>query len=162
MFAAGLKGGIIVGVMIFLLALASLIPIPFLPLCTLLVTLILWAGAGVLAVRYGGFTRFGQGVGTGIIAGAVSQVIGGIGAMLAGALSAILFPEGRVSFWLPPAALRQLAQAGVDPRLLMGADPLGALLVSFVCCCLGGVVVAALFGAIGGAIAAAFQPKTLT
>jgi hypothetical protein len=60
---------------------------------------------------------------------------------------------------IPLETLRQLEQAGVDLQMFEGlAGPVGALAGGSMCC-LGGLFLAAILGAIGGAVFASVRPE---
>ena len=158
MFSASLKGGAITGVILFVLTLLTVIPIGFLSICVGLATLLLWIGAGQLAVRYGAIRSFGDGLLAGSVAAVVAQAIGGIGSMIASAISALVMRGRPAGLGIPPQALQQLGQAGINPQFLASLGLLGGL-TRVLACCFVGFIVAAVVGAISGAIATAFQPS---
>jgi hypothetical protein len=52
---------------------------------------------------------------------------------------------------IPPESLRQLEQAGIDPRLFVS---IGGVVGIEATCCIAGLVIAAVLGAVGGMIMA--------
>jgi len=115
----------------------------------------LWyIGVGVLAAYWLPPPRTaGNGAGAGAIAGLIAAVVGGAVNMV---VSAIRFSTvggaEAITRQIPPEALSQLQDAGIDPSVFAG---IGGVLGIGAACCLVGLVVAAVLGAIGGAVMAA-------
>ena len=162
MLGAGLKAGIIMGIVVAVVAvisnLAGLFDNPIVGLLTCflsLVILALWFVSGILAARFGPLELTGgAAAGAGAIAGAITQVIGGIVDVL---LSSIMYALGlapAVAAQLPPETMRQLAQAGASPdeiRTIVSFTQLVAGPVGSCICCVGiATAIAAGLGAVGG------------
>jgi hypothetical protein len=132
--------------------LVSFVRIPF-PLGTCLVTLgfvVVWIGTGILAglLAEDRIQTRRQAVANGAMAGFVAGIGGGIAAMVIAAFGA-LFPdlgEG-VLAQFSPGQLEALAQIGIAPEAVrLGGSILSALLT----CGIGGTLVSAILGSLGG------------
>ena len=128
---------------------------------TWILGLLLYIGVGALAAYWLPPVRTaGEGAGAGAIAGVVTGIVGGIANMIIAALRfAISGGPGaamRQMGQLSPEVMRQLYDAGVDPRIFASIG--GVIGVSAVCCVIG-LVIAAVLGAIGGVIFAAVKPE---
>lgn len=168
MLSAGLKAGIIIGIVVavvdVVLNLVGLSNNPVLAAvaCFLsLLILVLWFVSGVLAPRFGpAELTTGAAAAGGAIAGAVTQVIGGVvDTVLTVGMQALGLVD--VSAQIPPGTMRQLAQAGMPPEqirafmslLEVSAGPVGSCI-----CCVGvATAIAAGFGAIGGIVGKAIK-----
>ncbi len=169
MLGAGLKAGIIMGIVVAVIALImgvtgiSSNPIMGLLNCfLLLVVLALWFVSGILAARFGpAAVTAGAAAGGGAIAGAITQIIGGIVNVVVSVITSAL---GLVTVQIPPDLMRQLGQAGATPQemrsivsmmqLLVG--PLG--IVGNCICCIGvATAIAAGLGALGGIVGKAIS-----
>jgi hypothetical protein len=152
-----LKAGLVGGVVLVVLDLLGLIPCVGLVAC--LLNPLAYIGVGVLAAYWMSPVRTaGDAAGQGALAGVVAALIGGV------VNTVILFAEvaimgsGQILSQIPPETLRQLEQAGMDPGMIDSfAGPLGATLGGSICC-LAGLILAAILGAIGGAVFAAIRP----
>ncbi len=150
----GLKAGGIGAAVAVVLTLLGLIPV--VGYCTVILTLVLWVGVGVLAGYFGSRTNPMQTVGQAAQAGAVAGVVTALaGGVVQTVLSAIQMATGgavQALSQLPPEQLRALEEAGIDPTVLGGVGV--AAIVG--CCCLVGPLLAAGLGALGGALAPSF------
>jgi hypothetical protein len=132
-----LKAGLVGAVVLVVLNLLGLIPCVGLVTCIL--GLVAYAGIGALAAYWLPPVRMaGQGVQT--IIATIQMAVTDTAAILS---------------QIPAESLQQLEQAGVDPALFVGPTA-GVMIGSF--CCIGGLILAAILGAIGGAIFAAVKP----
>ena len=88
----------------------------------------------------------------------IAQVIGGIAFTIFAVIQTSLVDTADVLSSIDPALLDQLVEMGVDIQALENMlGPAGALLSgSF--CCVGGLIFAAILGAVGGALYAAIKP----
>ena len=145
---AGLVGGGVAVVMVFVGL------IPCLNCIAPLLMLPLYVGVGVLAAYWLPPIRtVGEGAGAGAIAGLLSALIGGVvDAVVSMVNFAITGGSQALMSQIPPDTLRQFREAGVDPSLFTSA---GSVLAVSSLCCIVGLILAAILGAIGGAIYAA-------
>jgi hypothetical protein len=155
MSQAGLKAGLIGGAIVAVLQLVGLIP------CVGCITWLLgWAiyvGAGVLAAFWLPAPRStGDGAGAGAIAGAITGVIGGIFGMIASGIQFAFTDSAAILSQIPQESLDALRDVGMDPAMFTS---IGFTLGVSAFCCLVGMVIAVVLGAIGGAIFAAVQSE---
>ena len=125
-----------------------------------LLALLAFAGTGALAVYWMPPIReAGRAAGQGAMAAVIAQVIGGIAFTIFGVIQTSLVDATEVLSSIDPALLDQLVEMGVDIQALETMlGPAGALLSgSF--CCVGGLIFAAILGAVGGALLAAIKPE---
>jgi hypothetical protein len=161
MLGAGLKAGIIMGIVVavvdLLLNVVGLSRNPILGMMACLLPLLilaLWFIAGMLAARFGPATlTTGAAVGVGALAGAITQIIGGLVDV---ALTIVMEALGLAVAIIPPDAIRQMAQSGMPPEQIhaivslieTAAGPVGTCV-----CCVGvATVIAAALGAVGGIV----------
>ncbi len=151
-----LKAGLVGGAVIVVLNLLGLIPCVGLVACGL--ELLVYIGIGVLAAYWLLPPRLpGPAAGQGALAAVVAALIGGVVNTIILLVQAAVRGPGWIMSQIPPETLSQLEQAGADPNMLNTfAGPAGAALGGSICC-LGGLIIAAVLGAIGGAIYAALQ-----
>ena len=151
----GLKAGLIGGVIAVVLALIGLIPCVG-GLIACFGTLLLWIGVGAWAVSLGGkeIQTAGEGAGAGAVAGAVTAAIGGVVNIVIGLARAAIFGATAAASTLsqiPPEAWRALRDLGIDPSLFVRwTAGFGGALVGGTFCCLTGIVIAVILGALGG------------
>ncbi len=155
MVQAGLKAGLIGGVIAIVLALVGQVPCVGGPIACL-GTLVLWIGVGAWAVSVGGveIETAGEGAGAGAVAGAVTAAIGGVVNMVIGLVRAAVFgataAAGALS-QMPPEAWRALRDLGIQPSLFVDwTTGLVGQLVGGSLCCIMGMVIAVVLGALGG------------
>jgi hypothetical protein len=158
-----LKAGLIGLGILVVLSLLSLIPI--MGLCVIPLRWITYIGVGVLAGSYMLPPReSGDAAKDGAMAGAVAAAGGGfvglIISLIQGATGgAMQFTE--IMQQLPPEAMQGLRDLGVTPEMLTGvgggAAALGGAAVCGSVCCVGGILFAAISGAIGGAVYASMK-----
>jgi hypothetical protein len=152
--APWLKAGLIGGVVLAVLNLLGLIPCVGVLTCIL--GLVAYAGIGALAAYWIPPVRMaGQGAGQGALAAVVAGLVGGIVNTIIATIQMAVTDTASILSQIPGDALQQMQQAGVDPALFVG--PTAGVLFGSVCC-FGGVILAAILGAIGGAIFAAVKP----
>lgn len=149
-----LKAGLIGGAVLVVLSLMKLIPCVGLVACAL--ELVAYAGIGALAAYWMPPVRaVGDAAGQGALAALVAGFIGGlVNWVLLTVQTAAMDPAAILS-QIPPETLEQMRELGMDPAMFAGAQ--SGILMGGVCC-LGGVIFAAILGAIGGAIFAGLKP----
>ena len=131
MVQAGLKAGLIGGVIAVVLALIGLIPcLGGLTAC--FGTWVLWIVVGAWAVSLGGeeIQTAGEGAGAGAVAGAVTAVIGGVVNIVIGLVRAAIFGATAVPSALsqmPPQPWQALQDLGIPASLVVHAVVLGGL-----------------------------------
>ena len=147
----GVKAGLVGAAVAVLLSLLRLVPC--IGCIASILGLALYVGAGVLAAYWLTPPRTtGDGAGAGAIAGVITALAGGVVSIIVGAVQFTLMGgPSAVMRDLPPESLRQLEQAGIDPSLFVS---LGGIIGIEATCCVAGLVIAAVLGAIGGMIMA--------
>jgi len=156
-----LKAGLIGGAVLAFLSLLLAFPGQILGLgCVIIfVTLLAYAGIGALAAYWmPPLRQAGPAAGQGAMATAIAQLIGGFFFTIFAVIQTFFVDRAAAISNLDPTFLDDLAQMGVDSQALetmMG--PAGAVLSGSLCC-MGGLIFAAVLGAIGGALLAAIKP----
>lgn len=149
-----LKAGLAGAAIVVVLNLLGLIPCVGLITCFL--ALLVYAGTGALAAYWLPPVReAGTAAGQGALAALIAALIGGIVNTIISTMQMAVLDTATFLSQLPPETLRQMEQAGMDPNVFVGPGA-GALVGS--ACCLIGLILAAVLGAIGGAIFAAIKP----
>ena len=154
---AGLIGGAALALLSLLLAFAGSLGIE----CTLqLLTLMAFAGTGALAAYWMPPVRKpGPAAGQGAMAATVGQLIGGVVFTILTLIRSFFIDTAAVISALDPELLDQMVEAGMDPEILETlVGPVGAVLSGSLCC-VGGLIFAAILGAIAGAVLAALRPE---
>jgi hypothetical protein len=148
-----LKAGFIGGAVLVALNLLGLIP------CVGCITWILWllacAGIGVLAAYWMPPVRMaGPAAGQGAMAAALGALISGVVNTIISTIQMAVTDTSAIFQQMPADSLEQLQQAGVDlstlPWPVLGAG-FGSV------CCVAGLILAAILGAVGGAIFASVK-----
>jgi hypothetical protein len=150
------KAGLIGGAAAVVATLLGLIPV--LGCLSLPLAWLIYLAAGILAAAWLLPPRqAGAGAGQGALAGVIAGLINGLAGMALAPLSLSLAggPE-QIIRQIPPESLQQLAQAGMDPRMLVSS---GAMVAYSSICCGLGLIVAVALGALGGLIYAAAKPQ---
>jgi hypothetical protein len=148
-----LKAGLVGAVILVVLNLLGLIPCVGLITCIL--GLVAYAGIGALAAYWMPPVRMaGAAAGQGALAAVLAALIGGIVNTIIATAQMALTDTAAILSQLPAESLQQLEEAGVDPALFVGPGA-GALFGSI--CCVGGLILAAILGAVGGAIFASIK-----
>lgn len=156
--SAWLKAGLIGGAILAVLNIIGVVP--FLTCITLPLTLLLYVVVGIMAASYIPPKReAGAGAGQGALAAFLAALIGGAANTVIVTLTMVFGGVGRRFAQLPPQVLRQLRDAGISPRMFEGTAGIGAGLLGGAVCCLAGVLIAVVLGAIGGALYAALKPE---
>jgi hypothetical protein len=160
MIGAGVRAGIIMGIVAAAFALAMAAAnfllaglAPLATCCSLLVIPALWFVSGILATRFApAVLTSGTASAGGAVAGAITQTIGGVVETLATLVVGFLEPAAAI----PPETMRQLTELGLSPQeaqalVQYASGPVGAVLTC-VCCAGAGAVLAAGLGALGGIV----------
>jgi hypothetical protein len=155
MSKAGLRAGLVGAVVAAVLSLLGLVPC--LGCIASILGLLWYVGVGVLAAYWLQPPRTtGEGAGAGAIAGLITALVGGVVGMIVGAVQFTIAGGPRAILnQIPPEALRQLRDAGIDPRMFAS---MGWVIGVGAICCGFGLVLAAVLGAGGGAVMAAAKP----
>jgi hypothetical protein len=169
MIGAGLKAGIVMGIVAAVIALlmgvVNVLPAEFMAIagvlqcCGYVVILALWFVAGILAARFArAEVTTGGAAGGGAVAGAITQVIGGIVDSLVTLVVGFVRPSVAA---IPPETMRQLTDLGMSPQdvqalVQLMSGPLGAV-TTCLCCAGVGAVIAAGLGALGGIVGKAMK-----
>jgi hypothetical protein len=149
-----LKAGLIGAAVIVVLNLLGLIPCVGLITCIL--ALLVYGGIGVLAAYWLPPVReAGQAAGQGALAALVAALIGGIVNTILTTIQMALLDTSFILSQIPPESLQQMKQAGIDPGMFTG--PTAGVFYGSICCG-GGLILAAILGAIGGAVYAGIKP----
>jgi len=147
----GVKAGLVGAAAAVLLSLMRIVPC--IGCIASILGLAAYVGAGVLAAYWLTPPRTtGDGAGAGAIAGVITALAGGVVSIIVGAIQFTLMGgPSAVMRDIPPESLRQLEQAGIDPSLFVS---IGGVIGIEATCCVAGLVIAAVLGAIGGMIMA--------
>ncbi len=156
-----LKAGLIGAGILLVLNLIGIIPI--LNCLTLPLGLVAYFAIGALAASYLPPRReSGQAAKQGALAGMVAGFGGGLTSLVIGIIQASMggvFQAGQILSQLPPDVRHQLRDLNISPDLIAGAGGVGGIAVCGSVCCVGGIIFAALFGAIGAALYATAKPE---
>jgi hypothetical protein len=159
--SAWLKAGLIGAAIVIGLNLIGLVPV--LACITAPLSLVAYIVVGVLAASYMPPRReAGSAAGQGALAALIAGIGGGVVSLIAGLVRAGtggMFQYTQYLQSLPPDVAQQFRDLGVSPDVLAGAGGLGVAAVCGSVCCLGGIVFAALLGAMGAAIYASVKPE---
>jgi hypothetical protein len=152
-----LRAGLIGAAILATFALVGLIPVIG-PFCCLAWPFV-YIGVGALAAHYVPPTReAGRGAAQGALAAMLATFAGGLVSAVISAIQAASVTSTQVLSLLPPGLLEQYRAAGGDPALLdKFVGPGGTFLGGSLCCGFG-ILLAAIMGAIGGAILAGAKP----
>jgi hypothetical protein len=152
-----LKAGLVGAAVLVVLSIVGLIPC--VGVCTCLLGVLAYAGIGALAAYWMPPVReAGSAAGQGALAALVASLVGGIVNTIVMLIQTAVMGSEEILTQIPPEMLQQFEQAGMDPQIFETfAGPTGALLGGSMCCA-GGLVLAAVLGAIGGAVFAGIQP----
>jgi hypothetical protein len=162
--SAWLKAGLIGGAILFFVDIISQIPI--ICCCMPLVMLAVYIGVGVLAASYMPPPRdSGKAAGQGALAAVVASFIGGMINLIIMVIRSIFWSTttqiGQVWTDLPPDIRYLLREYGIEPEFIHEisnyASGIGGTALCGSVCCLGGILIAAILGAIGGMIYAAMK-----
>lgn len=157
---AAIKAGLIGAAIMVILNLLGLIPIPFLGCVCLCIVWLAYAGVGALAAHFmEGAVTTGDAAKAGALAGVISGAVSGIVSSIITAVRGTVGGFGDVMSQMDPEMLRQMQDYGIDPGLFTGMASTGGIIGVALCCCLGGLVISAALGAIGGIIYASVAKK---
>jgi hypothetical protein len=149
-----LKAGLIGAAVLVALNVLGLIPC--VGLFTCIFGLLVYGGIGVLAAYWLPPVReAGAAAGQGAAAAVVAALIGGLVNMVLTSVQMALVDTSAILSQVPAESLRQLEMAGIDPAIFTG--PTAGMFYGGGCC-LGGLILAAILGAIGGAVYAGIKP----
>lgn len=149
-----LKAGLIGAGIIVVLNLLGLIPCVGFITCFL--ALLVYGGIGALAAYWLPPVReAGQAAGQGALAAVVAALIGGIVNAILTTIQMALIDTSAILSQIPPETLQQMQQAGIDLEMFTG--PTAGVFYGSTCC-VGGLILAAILGAIGGAVYAGIKP----
>jgi len=148
-----LKAGLIGALIVIVLMLLTLIPCVGLISCFL--SLLAYAGIGALAAYWLPPPRqAGTGAGQGALAAMLAAFAGGIVYTIITTIQVAATDSALLLSQMPADSLEQLRQAGMDPSMFTSPG-FGAGMGSI--CCLASIVLAALLGAVGGAVMASIK-----
>jgi hypothetical protein len=148
-----LKAGLIGAAVVTGLNLLGLIPC--VGLFTCLLGLLAYVGVGALAAYWMPPLRMaGPAAGQGALAAALAALIGGIVNAVIMTIQMAITDTASILSQIPAETMQQLEQAGIDPSMFVG--PGAGVMIGSVCC-LGGLIFAAILGAVGGAVFAAIK-----
>ncbi len=149
-----LKAGLIGAAVVTVLNLLGLIPCVGFITCIL--GLLVYIGIGALTAYWMPPLReAGAAAGQGAMAAALAALVGGVVNAIVSTIQLAVADTAAILSALPAESLQQLQDAGVDPSVFTG-PAFGALMGS--ACCLVGLILAAILGAVGGAIYAGIKP----
>jgi hypothetical protein len=150
-----LRAGLIGAAGVTVLNLLGLIPM--VGCCTFFLGLIAYIAIGALAASYIPPVRAaGQGAGQGALASLVAGLVGSVVSLIISLVQGALMDSSAMVSQIPPELLQQMRDVGVSPEMLAG---LGGAAIMGSLCCVAGMVIAAVLGAIGGAIYAAAKSQ---
>lgn len=151
-----LKAGLVGALALVVLNVLGLIPCVGLITCFL--GLLAYAGIGALAAYWMPPVRLaGPAAGQGALAAAVAALIGGLVNLIILTVQMALVDTSALLSQIPADSLQQLEQLGWDPSAFTG--PTAGAVYGGVCCG-GGLIFAAILGAIGGAVFAGIRPDS--
>jgi hypothetical protein len=151
--SAWIKAGLVGGTVVALLNILSIIPCVGLIAC--LLGFLIYIGAGALAGYWMPPPRQpGTAAGQGALAGALAAIIGGIVNTIIATIQLTVTDTAAILSQMPQESLQQLEEMGMDPAIFTG--PVAGLTAGSLCC-LAGLIIAAILGAIGGAIFVAIR-----
>lgn len=148
-----LKAGLVGAGVLVVLDLVGLIP--FVGCVTLLLGIVAYLGIGMLAAYWMPPPRMaGSGAGQGALAAVLAALIGGVVSTIIATIQFAVADTAAIMSQVPADSLQQLEEVGIDPSLLIGPGA-GAMYGSV--CCLIGLILAAILGAVGGAVFAGLK-----
>ncbi len=146
-FKAGIMGGLVISLLLILYQLSlPFLQIVFIPMAMIIVWVVTGIGAAMMA---GDRVITGrQGWKTGMLAGLVSGIVGGITSMVIAALGLTFTGYGEgVLTQFSDTQLTSLVNAGFTEQMIITS---GSVLSAMVVCGVGGMVLSALLGGVGG------------
>jgi len=165
--SAWLKAGLIGGAILFFIDLIG--QIPFICCCAPLLMLIVYVVVGVMAASFMPPPRdSGQAAGQGALAAVMASFIGGLINLIISVIRTAIWSTsqmGQVWTDIPPEVRFMLRDMGLEPEVITDLSNFGAGIggatVCYSICCLGGVIIAAILGAIGAAIYASTKSDSV-
>lgn len=154
--SAWLKAGLIGAAVVGVLNLLGLIPCVGVVACGL--AILSYAGIGALAAYYMPPMRdTGRAAGFGALAALIAGLVGGLVNMVVVFVQSSSLDSAQILSQIPAEMLQQLEASGADMSILdTFAGPVGALIGGSICC-VGSLILAAILGAVGGAVFAAIK-----
>ena len=150
-----LKAGLIGAAVLIVLNIVGLIPCVGVVTCFL--GLFVYGGIGALAAHWLPPVREpSSAAGQGALAALIASLVGGLVNTIFMTVQMAVVGSGQLLSQFPPEMLEQMYDAGVDPEMFVG--PVGGA-ISGSLCCVGGLFLAAILGAIGGAAYAGMKPE---
>jgi hypothetical protein len=148
-----LKAGLVGGAVLVVINLLGILPcVGFL---TCILGLVAYIGIGVLAAYWiPPIREAGPAAAQGAGAAALAALIGGIVNSIITTIQWVAVDPAEILDALPAEQLLQLQEVGFDPTMFAGPG-FGLAVASF--CCLGGLILAAILGAVGGAVFAGIK-----
>jgi len=159
--SAWLKAGLIGGAILFFVDIIG--QIPFICCCAPLLMLAVYIAVGVMAASYMPLPRdTGKAAGQGALAAVIASFIGGLINLIISVIRAAIWSTSQVGqVWtdLPLEVQFLLRDMGLEPEMVNElsnfAGGIGGTTVCGSICCLGGILIAAMLGALGALIYAA-------
>lgn len=156
---AGLKAGLIGAAVILVLTLLNQIKMGVIECLCCPITLLAYAGIGVLAGSFLTPPRTaGSGAGAGAIAGLISGVVGGLVWVIVMFIQVSTMGTADILSNIPPDTLKQIQELGLSPEMFALLSGTGGAAIAGGMCCLGSLAFGAGLGALGGAIFSAVKP----
>jgi hypothetical protein len=147
------KAGLVGAAVLIVLDLVGLIPC--VGCVAFLLGIVAYLGIGMLAAHWMPPPRMaGSGAGQGALAAVLAALIGGIVNTIIATIQMAVADTAAIMSQVPSESLQQLEELGMDPSVFVGPGA-GALYGSV--CCLIGLILAAILGAVGGAIFAGLK-----
>jgi len=157
---AGLKAGLIGAAVILVLTLLNQVPVPVLSCACCGITLLAYAGIGVLAGLFVQPPRTGgAGAGAGAIAGLISGLVAAIVWSIVMAIGVASGGTGNILSQLDPQTLRQLSELGLDPRVFAIFSGVGGVALRSGMCCAFSLAWGAGVAALGGLVFCSVKPE---
>ena len=156
--SAWLKAGLIGGAILFFIDIIA--QIPFLCCCAPLLMFVAYIGVGVMAASYMPLPLdTGKAAGQGALAAVIASFIGGLINLVISVIRAAFWTTTSVGqIWtdLPPEVRYMLRDMGIEPQVFTEfsniAGGIGGTAICSSICCLGGMLIAAVLGAVGAAV----------
>jgi hypothetical protein len=147
------KAGLVGAAVLIVLDLVGLIPC--VGCVTLLLGIVAYLGIGILAAYWMPPPRTaGSGAGQGALAAVLAAFIGGLVNTIIATIQMALVDTAAITSQMPAESLQQLEELGMDLSTFVGP---GAGVAYGSVCCLIGLILAAILGAVGGAIFAGLK-----
>lgn len=149
------KAGLVGAAVLVVINLVGLIPVLCVGCVSPLLGIVAYLGIGILAAYWMPPPRMaGPGAGQGALAAVLAALIGGVVNIIIYTIQMAVIDTATIMSQIPAESLQQLEELGMDPSVLVGPQ-IGVLTGSV--CCLIGLILAAILGAVGGAIFAGLK-----